>query len=45
MAENGNGENMSILESKICQQIEVSSIYSLGSGLRCFGGIHWQGLG
>lgn len=29
MAENGDGENMSILESKICQQIEVSSIYSL----------------
>lgn len=26
MAENENGENMSILESKICQQIEVSSV-------------------
>lgn len=42
MAENGDGENMSILESKICQQIEVSSISSLGSGLRCsFGDTHW----
>lgn len=41
MAANGEGENMSILENKICQQIEVSSIYSLGSGLGCsFGGIN-----
>lgn len=42
MAENGDGENMSILESKICQQIEVSSIYNWESGLRCsFGDSHW----
>lgn len=46
MAENGDGENMSILESKICQQIEVSSIFSLGSGMRCtFGDVNWWGLG
>lgn len=42
MAENGDGENMSLLENKICQQIEVSSTYCLGSELRCsFRDIHW----